>query len=130
MMVRPVVSATTFTLLIGMLLAAGGLYQLIASLSLHYKGWGWDFGNGAVSLLLGFAIFDAWPSSSLWVIGTFIGIDLVIRGFSAFMLALSLRAVTKNKGTATAGHPRATQRTERPSPNLSRIRPLILKVLS
>jgi hypothetical protein len=36
-----------------------------------------------------------WPGSSLWVIGLFVGIDLLFHGWSWVILALSVRTVSK-----------------------------------
>jgi len=48
--------------------------------------------SGVVTLLLGILITVHWPSSALWVIGTFIGIDLIFYGFSQIALARALKA--------------------------------------
>jgi uncharacterized membrane protein HdeD (DUF308 family) len=93
MIVHPAISAAPVTLVIGMLLAVGGLYQLVTSIAMRYKSWGWALLNGVVSLALGIFIFAQWPVSALWVIGTFVGIDLIFRGWATFMLALSMRDV-------------------------------------
>ena len=50
------------------------------------------FLSGAITLLLGILITVQWPSSALWVIGTFIGVDLIFYGFALLTLA---RAVKK-----------------------------------
>lgn len=47
--------------------------------------------SGLITLLLGILIAVHWPNSSLWVIGTFVGIDLIFYGFSLIMLARALR---------------------------------------
>jgi len=47
--------------------------------------------SGAITLLLGVLIAVHWPSSSLWVIGTFVGIDLIFYGFSLITLARALK---------------------------------------
>jgi uncharacterized membrane protein HdeD (DUF308 family) len=44
-----------------------------------------------VDLILGVLILNRWPESSLWVIGLFIGIDLIINGWSWIALALDAR---------------------------------------
>jgi uncharacterized membrane protein HdeD (DUF308 family) len=36
-------------------------------------------------------IWKQWPEASLWVIGLFIGIDLIFTGWTWVMLALSVR---------------------------------------
>ena len=54
-------------------------------------GWGWQVLSGLVALLLGLFITAGWPASSIWVIGTFIGIDLIFGGWSFIMIALAAR---------------------------------------
>jgi uncharacterized membrane protein HdeD (DUF308 family) len=36
-------------------------------------------------------IWSAWPESSLWVLGLFVGIDLLFHGWSWMMFALRVR---------------------------------------
>jgi uncharacterized membrane protein HdeD (DUF308 family) len=43
--------------------------------------------SGAISILLGVLILAHWPISGLWVIGTFIGVDLIFYGFSMISAA-------------------------------------------
>jgi uncharacterized membrane protein HdeD (DUF308 family) len=47
--------------------------------------------SGLVTLLLGVLIAVHWPSSALWVIGTFVGVDLIFYGFSLITLARALK---------------------------------------
>ncbi len=91
MILHPAASAAPLTLLVGMLLAVGGIYQMITSAALRYRSWGWALLHGAISVLLGVLIFAQWPASALWVIGTFMGIDLIFRGWATLMLALAAR---------------------------------------
>jgi uncharacterized membrane protein HdeD (DUF308 family) len=53
--------------------------------------------NGVVDLFLGVFIWREWPGSSLWVIGLFVGIDLLLHGWSWIFLALSAKP---NRATA------------------------------
>src|SRR2546425_132118 len=41
---------------------------------------------------LGVAIWRQWPESSLWVIGLFVGIDLIFNGWSWVMLAMIVKS--------------------------------------
>jgi uncharacterized membrane protein HdeD (DUF308 family) len=41
--------------------------------------------------MLGMLIYKQWPVSGLWVIGMFIGIDLLFNGWAWIMLAIGLR---------------------------------------
>ena len=44
-----------------------------------------------VAVLLGVLVWREWPETALWVIGTFVGIELVFDGCTWVMLALALR---------------------------------------
>jgi uncharacterized membrane protein HdeD (DUF308 family) len=58
--------------------------------------------NGLVTLLLGISIWRQWPESSLWVIGLFIGIDLIFAGWSWIMLALAVKSVAPSSSSQQA----------------------------
>lgn len=68
----------------------GGLYQLMAALWTHLPGWGWHALNGALASIMGVLIMAQWPISGLWVIGLFVGIDLILYGSAWIALALDL----------------------------------------
>ena len=52
---------------------------------------GWQALDGAITLLLGLLVLAQWPVSGLWVIGLFVGIDLIFYGCAWIALALGLR---------------------------------------
>ena len=88
---RPVISAEVWTLFMAMFFLIGGLFQLVSSLVIHLPGWGWYTLDGIVTFVLGILILAEWPVSALWVIGLFVGIDLVFYGWAWIALALHLR---------------------------------------
>jgi uncharacterized membrane protein HdeD (DUF308 family) len=90
MLTRPVMSAEALTLVMSVFFLVGGLYQLIASLWSHLPGWGWQAASGIVSTILGILVAAGWPASSLWVIGLFVGIELVFYGCTWIALAIGL----------------------------------------
>jgi uncharacterized membrane protein HdeD (DUF308 family) len=94
MVTRPVISAETATFLVSMFLLIGGLYQLVAALVTHLPGWGWQALTGVVGSALGFLLMVQWPISGLYAIGLFVGIDLVLYGWSWAALALSLHKLS------------------------------------
>ena len=51
--------------------------------------------NGVVTFLLGILIFTDWPISGLWIIGFFIGIDMILSGWSWLLLTLFSRNYIK-----------------------------------
>jgi uncharacterized membrane protein HdeD (DUF308 family) len=57
-------------------------------------GSGWLLVNGLVTLLLGGMIWAQWPSSSVWAIGTLIGINLLMTGISLLTARAAIRRLT------------------------------------
>jgi uncharacterized membrane protein HdeD (DUF308 family) len=51
----------------------------------------WLLFDAVVSLVLALMIWRTWPFSSLWVIGTFVGIGMVFSGLSRLMLVFAAR---------------------------------------
>ena len=54
-------------------------------------GSGWLLVNALITLLLGGLIWFHWPSSSVWAIGTLVGVNLLMTGISRLMLGLAAR---------------------------------------
>ena len=79
---RPVVTAEILTLLIGVLAIVRSVAATVVSML-----------NGLITLVLGVLILAQWPVSGLWVIGLFLGIELVFYGAAWVAVALRLRAV-------------------------------------
>jgi uncharacterized membrane protein HdeD (DUF308 family) len=84
-------AAAVLTLLFAATFFAGGLLRIIFSLAERFPSWPWVLLNGVVDLILGILIWRGWPESSLWVIGLFVGIDLLFHGWSCVILALTAR---------------------------------------
>jgi uncharacterized membrane protein HdeD (DUF308 family) len=90
---RPLKSAEVVTLFMGMFFLVGGLFQLVGSVALALPGWGWQAADGVITFVLGLLVLAGWPASGLWVIGLFLGIDLVLYGGAWIALALGLRTM-------------------------------------
>ena len=80
MVANPGLTAAAFTLMLAVFFLVGGTFRIILAISERFPAWGWVAFNGFVTLLLGILIWQQWPETSLWVIGTFVGIDLIVTG--------------------------------------------------
>ncbi len=78
----PLEVARGLTALMAVGLLVGGICRLGFALTEDFSGRGWVLLNGLITLMLGVAIWRQWPESSLWVIGLFVGIDLLFTGWS------------------------------------------------
>jgi uncharacterized membrane protein HdeD (DUF308 family) len=89
---RPLLGAEVATMLIALLFLIGGLFQALSSVWIALPGWGWQLADGIITFILGILVLAPWPVSGLWVIGLFVGIDLIFYGAAWIALALGLRA--------------------------------------
>ena len=81
--------------MLGAMLVASGIMRMIIAFSMKEgTPWIWVVVSGIVTLLLGLIILARWPVSSLYVLGLFLGIDLVVAGASWIGIGLGLRQRT------------------------------------
>jgi uncharacterized membrane protein HdeD (DUF308 family) len=66
------------TLLIGLLMLFQGVVELAAAASRPLPARGLVLADGLITALLGGLLVAEWPSDSLWVVGTFFGVTLLI----------------------------------------------------
>jgi uncharacterized membrane protein HdeD (DUF308 family) len=83
------------TLLIASFLMVSGIFKIVTAVSYRFAAWGWSLAGGLIDVLLGVMIWQEWPTSALWVIGLFVGINLVFRGVNWVALGLALRSLPR-----------------------------------
>jgi uncharacterized membrane protein HdeD (DUF308 family) len=91
----PVGALAALTLLVACFLMAGGIFKIVAAVAYRFAAWGWSLASGVIDLILGVMIWQEWPASALWVIGLFVGINLVFRGFNWIALGRALRSLPR-----------------------------------
>jgi uncharacterized membrane protein HdeD (DUF308 family) len=92
---QPGVGTVVLTKFIAIFLIVAGVFRIVTALITRFHDWGWVLLNGVVTLLLGLIINRQLPEAALWVIGLFIGIELIFNGWAWIMLSLGLRRVGK-----------------------------------
>ena len=92
---RPDVTLEALTMMIAIVLMVGGLFRSLVSLLMRFEQWGWTLLGGLISLGLGILIWVQLPWSALWLIGTFVGIDMLCTGWSLVMLSSAVRKAAK-----------------------------------
>ncbi len=106
LMVRhPVAMAAGVTLVLAAGFMIGGAIRIVSVLIERFTDWGWVLFNGIITLLLGIMIWQQWPESTEWVIGLFVGIDLLFNGWSWVMLGLLVKGVTPGSPAGTSDAP-------------------------
>ena len=87
----PLESTVELTRVVALFLLMSGIFRIVTALMVRFHDWGWVLLNGVITLLMGQMILKNWPASGLWVIGMFVGIDMIFNGWSWIMLSLGLR---------------------------------------
>jgi len=88
------VAALTLAL-IGFFVAQGVIDIVVYFRTRRSGASGWVLFEGVITLILGLMIWRHWPSGSLWVIGTLVGINMIMVGTTRLMLAIAVRRAAK-----------------------------------
>jgi uncharacterized membrane protein HdeD (DUF308 family) len=89
---HPLLGLGTLTLFLAGIILVEAVMEFIAYFRMRSEGGsGWLLVNALITLLLGALIWVHWPSSSVWAIGTLVGVNLLITGFSRLMLGMAAR---------------------------------------
>jgi uncharacterized membrane protein HdeD (DUF308 family) len=92
-----IMAVGTLTLLLAGVILAEGVLEVIAYFRLKGEGAsGWLLLNGIITLLLGGLIWVHWPSSSIWAIGTLVGVNLLMTGITRLMFGLAARKLIRH----------------------------------
>lgn len=84
---HPVLIAQGLTLMLAGAFLIGGIFRIVAAIVEDPPGAGWLVISGFITVVLGILIWQQWPSSGLWVLGMFVGIDLIFNGVIWAVLA-------------------------------------------
>jgi uncharacterized membrane protein HdeD (DUF308 family) len=97
MVYKPAAAATGFTLILALFFMVGGAFRILVALVERMPYWGWFLLNGVVTFLLGLLIWRQWPASGLWLIGVFVGIDMLFTGWSLVMFSFAARGLASKR---------------------------------
>ena len=90
----PDVNMVVITKFIAIFLIIAGVFRIVSALVTRFHDWGWVLLNGAITLLMGHHHQSSnCLKLSLWVIGLFVGIEMIFNGWAWIMLSLGLRRV-------------------------------------
>lgn len=92
---NPGVGLVTLTLVLSVLFFVNGLTECVVAFQVKPEGgWGWMLAGGLVSVLLAFMVWGQFPFSGIWLVGTLLGINLLMSGLTTTMLGSAARKVT------------------------------------
>jgi uncharacterized membrane protein HdeD (DUF308 family) len=94
LLAHPVRGLLTLTLALAIYLVAEGVMEGV--LYFHMRqlpGSGWFLFDAIVTFILGLLVWRTWPASTEWVIGTLIGISILMTGITRLMISLAARHI-------------------------------------
>lgn len=90
---NPLAATLSLTLVAGAMLVAVGILRIVVAVQTRpMSAWIWILISGLLSLALGILILVQWPSSGLWVLGTFLAFELIVQGWASIALARAIRS--------------------------------------
>ena len=91
-LLHPVGGLLAITLLLASFLLVYGVIALVLAFRMRpRRGWGWVLVDGIITILLGILIWIHWPHNTEWVIGTLVGLSIIISGVTRLMVSLAVR---------------------------------------
>jgi uncharacterized membrane protein HdeD (DUF308 family) len=89
---EPVQGAVVITLFLIAALVIGGILRIVIALRHREMGGWWLMVlSGLISFVIGVLLYTSLLWSGLWVLGTLIGVELVVQGMTWLMFGLALR---------------------------------------
>jgi uncharacterized membrane protein HdeD (DUF308 family) len=93
---HPGIALESLTLLMAAVFFIEGVTEIIVFFQFRpLSGSGWILFDGIMTLILAYLIWRPWPSSSAWAIGTLLGINLIVSGFTRLMYSVEARKALK-----------------------------------
>jgi uncharacterized membrane protein HdeD (DUF308 family) len=92
----PIPALEGITLWLAAIFFITGFLRLISAFQhRHFAEWFWLALSAAISILMGVLIMNNFPSSSLWLPGLLIAIELLLQGWSLLFLGFAAKSLTK-----------------------------------
>jgi len=100
---NPLFAAVVLTLMLGASLVASGIVRIILAFNMKREmPWVWVALSGVITLLLGLLILARWPLNSVYILGLFLGIDLIMAGAGWIGLGFGLHRVPASRSAVPA----------------------------
>jgi uncharacterized membrane protein HdeD (DUF308 family) len=94
LLMHPVDGLLVLTLVLAYYLFFEGVVEIFHYFQIRPRhGAVWLLIDGIVTLILALMIWRSWPQSSIWVVGTLVGISMILSGVSRLMLSLAAKRV-------------------------------------
>jgi uncharacterized membrane protein HdeD (DUF308 family) len=104
LLAKPALGLEALTLALVIYLVLGGTLEVTLAFTLRpLPGRAGLLIDGVVLLLLAVWVWNGWPATSTWVVGTLVAVSLLVSGLARLLLSLNLRRVLRRAGSGTSG---------------------------
>jgi uncharacterized membrane protein HdeD (DUF308 family) len=94
LILHPLAALIALTLILALYLFFESIAEFLQFFQLRrFHGSVWILVDAIITLILAVMIWRSWPASTVWVIGTLVGISMIFSGFSRLMLSLAAKRV-------------------------------------
>ena len=103
MISQPVSALATLTLFLAGYFIASGVVQAVGAFGARPEaGWGWLLFGGVISFVLGVMLWRQFPLSGVWAVGTLVGVQLMMSGWTLIAVGGLAKGAAKavQEGTA------------------------------
>jgi uncharacterized membrane protein HdeD (DUF308 family) len=95
-LMHPLMGVAALTLALAIFFVLEGIFDIVEYFQVRRLiGSGWILFDGIVTLILGILVWRHWPSSSVWVIGTLVGISMIMTGITRLMTGFAVRRLER-----------------------------------
>jgi uncharacterized membrane protein HdeD (DUF308 family) len=93
LVMHPLLGIAVLALVLASLFLIEGIVDIILFVEMrrHLAGASWVLLDAIVTLILALLIYIHWPSNAAWVIGTLVGISMIVSGITRVMLSRTVR---------------------------------------
>jgi len=89
---HPALGLKSLTLFVAVALAIDGAMRVIMAFRMRPgNGWGWMLFGGIISVVLAVMVFEQFPVSAVWLVGTIVGISVLMNGITTLSVAIAAR---------------------------------------
>ncbi|HUX72621.1 MAG TPA: DUF308 domain-containing protein [Steroidobacteraceae bacterium] len=94
---RPLQGVRSLTLLMAVLFLVEGIAAVFVALEFRrfLRSWVWTLASGLINLLLAFLIWSGWPNTATWVVGLYVGINMMFIGVALIASASAAHGLEK-----------------------------------
>jgi uncharacterized membrane protein HdeD (DUF308 family) len=102
---NPAQSLGALTFILGLYFLLSGIIRLAVSATVRFPAWGWGVASSVAEALLGILILSMGSAGGMVVVGTLLGVQLIMSGISAIATGSAVRRILAPRGEPPHGRP-------------------------